>query len=104
MNVSPIVACVSVRASGKIIIGAIILALFLFSILYGPSYIDSANRPERGTGWTFELNESQIKIANEMWGSDITVGEFYQKVCPEYLATMPEELEDYLFTTRMEWP
>jgi hypothetical protein len=91
------------RRSGKIIIGAIILALILFAILYGPTYIEGNNHLERGTGGTFELNESQIGIGNDIWGSDITVGEFYANVCPEYLATMPEELKQYLFTKKMEW-
>lgn len=89
---------------GKILIVIGILILFSFAILCVPAYMNSAHHPGQGKEKTLELNESQLEIANDLWGSNITVGEFYDKVCPEYLDTMPEELRLYLFTVKMEWP
>lgn len=81
-----------------------ILAFLLLAITYGPAYITGYMQPEQGYEWDMELNESQIEIANELWGSDITVGEFYETVCPEYLATMPEDMKQRLFSENMVWP
>jgi len=88
----------------KIGFGAMILAFLLLAIIYGPVYITGYTQPEQGYEWDMELNESQIEIANELWGSNITVGEFYEKVCPEYLATMPEDMKKRLYTENMVWP
>jgi hypothetical protein len=88
----------------KICFGAMILAFLLLAITYGPAYITGYMQPEQGYEWDMELNESQIEIANELWGSDITVGEFYETVCPEYLATMPEDMKQRLFSENMVWP
>jgi len=92
------------NSNKKIGILIIILALSLFTVIYGPLYIIGYTQTDKKDGWDFEMNDSQLEIATNLWGSDITVGEFYENVSPEILNTMPEELKQYLYTKKMDWP
>ncbi len=41
---------------------------------------------------------------NQLEGQDITIGEFHEKVFPEVLEDMPEEIAKNLYATKMIWP
>jgi hypothetical protein len=92
------------NTSAKIGLVTLFMLFLLFAVIYGPAYITGYTEPVQNDGWRYELNESQLETANALRGSDMTVGEFYEKVCPEYLDTMPEETKEFLYTTKMEWP
>ena len=85
----------------------IILALIIvfLAVIYLPMYIqaDSEECPEN-MGNQSELNESQLALLNEIWGADITMGEYYELIYPEFLAEMPPELKEEIYNKTMEWP
>jgi len=85
-----------------VILALIILVLVL---LYLPTYIQaySGYFPER-TSTESELNESQLYLLNEIWGTNITMGEYYELIYPEFLDGMPQELRSWMFNKTMEWP
>lgn len=46
----------------------------------------------------------QIKLINELWGSDISIGEYMQKVHPEHLVDVPDAAKKDMFQRKMIWP
>lgn len=46
----------------------------------------------------------QIKLINELWGSDITVGEYMEKVHPEHLVGVSGDVKKNLYEHKMIWP
>jgi hypothetical protein len=87
-------------------LGICLLILFfsLFWVIYGPSYITGFTQPVQKVEWNYEMNSSQLEIANKLWESNVTVGEFLENTSPEFLSTMPGEMKQYLYTKKMEWP
>jgi hypothetical protein len=88
----------------KVGIGLVILIFSLFLVLYGPTYIIGSTQQVQRTEWNYEMNSSQLEIANKLWDTNVTVGEFFEKTNPEFLRTMPGEMKQYLYAKKMEWP
>jgi len=53
---------------------------------------------------SFSANEEQLEMINQLWGQDITIGEFLEKVSPEALVNAPEEMNKHRYATKMNWP
>jgi hypothetical protein len=53
---------------------------------------------------SFSANEEQLEMINQLWGQDITIGEFLEKVMPEALVDAPEEMNKHRYATKMNWP
>jgi len=54
--------------------------------------------------YSFSANEEQLEMINQLWGQDITIGEFLEKVMPEALVDAPEEMNKHRYATKMNWP
>jgi len=59
------------------------------------------NRPRRRS---ISASEEQLEMINLLVGQNITIGEFMEKVFPEVLEDMPEEIAKNLYATEMIWP
>ena len=46
----------------------------------------------------------QVKKINELWGSDITIGEYMEKVHPEHLVGVPDDVKKEMYQRKMNWP
>lgn len=46
----------------------------------------------------------QVKMINELWGSDITIGEYMEKVHPEQLVGVSDEIKKEMHQRKMNWP
>lgn len=46
----------------------------------------------------------QNKLINDLWGSDITIGEYMEKVHPEHLVNVPDDVKSKMFQRKMVWP
>ena len=66
--------------------------------------VNPATEQNRTRGHSISANEEQLEIMNQLEGQDITIGEFYEKVFPEVLEDMPEEIAKNLYATKMIWP
>lgn len=53
---------------------------------------------------SFSANEEQLEMINQLWGQDITIGEFLEKVMPKALVDAPEEMNEHRYATKMNWP
>ncbi len=62
-----------------------------------------AAEQQQTRGHSISANEEQLEIIRQLWGQNITIGEYMEKVIPEVLEDMPEETVEYLYATRMTW-
>ena len=46
----------------------------------------------------------QVKMINDLWGSDITIGEYMEKVHPEHLVGVPDDVKKEMYQRKMNWP
>lgn len=91
----------------KWIYTTVILALIIIflAVIYIPVYIHAYSKDYPEKTWNqSELNESQLSLSNEIWGTNITMGEYYELIYPEYLNEMPPELRSWMYNKTMEWP
>lgn len=66
--------------------------------------VNPATEQNRTRRHSISANEEQLEIINQLVGQDITIGEFIEKVFPEVLEDMPEEIAKNLYATEMIWP
>jgi len=66
--------------------------------------VNPATEQNRTRRHSISANEEQLEIINQLVGQDITIGEFMEKVFPEVLEDMPEEIAKNLYATEMIWP
>jgi len=61
---------------------------------------------EQKQSWSHSVtaNEEQLETIRGLWGQDITRGEFMEKVFPESLEDMPEDILEGLYETKITWP
>ena len=50
------------------------------------------------------LNESTIAASNRLAGEKITIGKYFETVCPDYLAGMPESEKEPLYNQTLQVP
>jgi hypothetical protein len=66
------------------------------------SYYDITNHDlkyAKGTG-----HAQRNLIAGQLFGQDITQGEYLEKISPWFLVNLTPEAKERLYTTKMEWP
>ncbi|MFA6361920.1 hypothetical protein [Methanoregula sp.] len=50
------------------------------------------------------MNESTIEGSNRLAGQEITIGKYFETVCPDYLAGMPESEKEPLYNQTLQVP
>ena len=64
----------------------------------------SAADANGGSVRTSSASPEQIVLINKLWGSDITIGEYMEKVHPEHLVGVSDEVKKDLYEHKMIWP
>jgi len=86
----------------KMKIGAILLGFLLVAMVLVP--IVSAAPDMAGKITRVSATQDQVDKINELWGKDITAGEYFTQVHPELLVDMPDEIREKLFKKKWVWP
>jgi len=66
--------------------------------------VNAADERKQTYRYSFSANEEQLEMIKQLWGQDITVGEFTEKVMPEVMEDMPVEILKYKYATKMIRP
>jgi len=82
-------------------ISIILLALLLAGMIVVPAV--SAATALEGKTIAWNATPEQVAKINELWGKDITIGEYYEQVCPVFLVNMPADLKEKLYTKKWNW-
>jgi hypothetical protein len=83
---------------------SLLLVCLLVSIVFmSPVSASEAGSPDSQIV-DYATNAAQIEAANQLWGQDISMGEYYEAVMPDFLADMPEEVRAHLYTVKKVWP
>ena len=77
----------------KSAIFAAFIGLILMLLMIDPVDALSAN-----------ATDEQLRIMNELEGSDMTIGEYMQKVWPEFYAEMSDEQKEHINRWKRSWP
>ncbi|MBQ3718615.1 MAG: hypothetical protein II893_04370 [Methanomicrobium sp.] len=77
----------------KSAIFAVFIGLILMLLMMDPVDALSAN-----------ATDEQLRIMNELEGSDMTIGEYMQKVWPEFYAEMSDEQKEHINRWKRSWP
>jgi hypothetical protein len=79
----------------------ILLALLLGGMLFVP-VVSAATPPQSRTiGWN--ATPEQVVKLNELWGKNITIGEYFEEFCPQCLVGMPPDLKEVLYKNQWKW-
>ena len=46
---------------------------------------------------------AQVEKINELWGKNISIGEYDEQICPQYLVDMPPDLKEILYKKQYQW-
>ncbi|MDO9326710.1 MAG: hypothetical protein Q7T80_17300 [Methanoregula sp.] len=64
----------------------------------------SAEKNMAGTIIRASATQEQVDKINELWGIDITAGEYFEQIHPEFLVDMPAEIKEKLYKKQWIWP
>lgn len=81
---------------------ALLIALCMISIGFLP-VVSAADTGEQSLRVS-QADQNQIDMINKLWGSDITIGEYMEKVHPEHLVDVPDEVKKDMYARKMNWP
>jgi hypothetical protein len=82
--------------------GVILLALLLAAMVIVPMV--SAEKNMAGKIIRASATQEQVDKINELWGKDITAGEYFEQIHPEFLVDMPAEIKEKLYQKKWIWP
>gem|GEM_PF-3338097 len=63
----------------------------------------AAGTEESENHWSCHANQGQLEKIKQLWGEDITLGQFYEQVFPEALEKIPKDIVDHLYTVKKGW-
>jgi len=82
-----------------------LVLLIVISILcIGTLPIVNAADANGNTPTISHASPEQLELINKLWGSDITIGEYMEKVHPEHLVDVPDEVKKDMYLRKMNWP
>lgn len=82
----------------------VLLTCLLVSMAFMPHVSASEVESPDSQMKYYAANTAQIEVANQLWGQDISMGEYYEAVMPDFLAGMPEDVRAHLYTVKKVWP
>ena len=80
----------------------VLLALLLAAMAVVPMV--SAENNMAGKIIRASATQEQVDKINELWGKDITAGEYFEQIHPEFLVDMPAEIKEKLYKKKWIWP
>jgi len=89
----------------KLIVGISALAILLIPLASASEDVDEATKNSKlSKSYTFTTNESTSKVLAQVYGTDIIMAEFMEKVYPGSLDKLPKDSVARLEKTPMTWP
>ena len=88
----------------KIYIIAAICALVILAAvprIFSPGVSPAGDMNGRVIGCN--ATPAQVEKINELWGKNISIGEYDEQICPQYLVDMPPDLKEVLYKNRWQW-
>ena len=82
-------------------LGIMLIAFLLVGMFLVPGV--SAQTAEKITQGGIVASPEQVKAINDLWGKDITIGEYFEKVHPEILKDMPDSAKADIYKHKMTW-
>ncbi|NMB79977.1 MAG: hypothetical protein GYA23_12890 [Methanomicrobiales archaeon] len=82
----------------------LVLLLFVSILCLGTLPVVSAADTLGQSTRTSIADEDQVALINQLWGTDITIGEYMEKVHPEHLADVPDKVKKDMYSRKMIWP
>ncbi len=80
----------------------VICSFFMFSLSISANDLtDDVKKEQR---FSMVANEEQLKTLNSLYGTDISYGELIEKVYPEALKDIPDEILADMYKTKQQWP
>lgn len=80
---------------------ALLISLCLICIAAVPAV--TATGTSTGQIQVVQSTPDQVKLINELWGSNITIGEYMEKVHPELLVGVSDAVKSEMYKQKMQW-
>ena len=93
-----------VKKMTKNIYRHLVLLLVLSILCIGTLPVVSAADANTNSVRISSVSPDQMKLINSLWGSDISVGEYMEKVHPEHLVGVPDDVKKDMYKHKMIWP
>ncbi|WP_214041036.1 hypothetical protein [Methanoculleus sp.] len=78
-------------------------ALFAALLIVGAIFVPAVSAQSRESMEVVTTDEATLSLIDELWGTDITIGEYLEKVHPEYLADMSDDEKANVYQRKMPW-
>lgn len=78
-------------------IGVVLLAFLIAGMAMVPM-VSAAEKIGQVTA-----TQDQLVLINQLWGTNITVGEYMEKVYPEHLANIPNDVKQDMYARQIVW-
>lgn len=93
------------RINKRLIVGIFVLAILLLPLASASDNGNKATKDSKlSTSYIFTTNESTSKVLAQVYGTNITMAEFMNKVYPGSLNKLPKNSVARLEKTPMTWP
>lgn len=80
-----------------------ISALIVALLVVGAFFVPMASAQPQEPMEVATTDEATLNLIDELWGTDITIGEYLEKVDPEALTDMPDEVKKDVYQRKMPW-
>lgn len=80
-----------------------ISALFVALLIVGAVFVPTVSAQSHESMEVITTNEATLRLIDELWGTDITIGEYLEKVHPEFLIDMPDDAKKDVYLQKMAW-
>lgn len=78
-------------------------ALFAALLIVGALFMPAVSAQPRESMEVITTDEATLSLIDELWGTDITIGEYLEKVHPEFLTDMSDDEKADVYQKKMPW-
>ncbi|KAF5062141.1 MULTISPECIES: hypothetical protein [Methanoculleus] len=78
-------------------------ALFAALLIVGAIFVPAVSAQPRESVEVVTTDEATLSLIDELWGTDITIGEYLEKVHPEFLTDMSDDEKADVYQRKMTW-
>lgn len=78
-------------------------ALFAALLIVGAIFVSAVSAQSHESMEVITTDEATLSLIDELWGTDITIGEYLEKVHPEFLTDMSDDEKADVYQRKMTW-
>lgn len=78
-------------------------ALFAALLVVGTIFVPAVSAQSHESMEVITTDEATLSLIDELWGTDITIGEYLEKVHPEFLTGMSDDEKANVYQKKMPW-